>query len=212
MPGIEDINFGIKTWYLQPTFFVKILSALFSAILQIIIFVIAARAADKLWKNAVGKGEILCMGLLTIFLVASVLLFLFYFYKIFPDFTIYMFFASIASVCLFTLLFFISCGVFGTQSKLKSATNELNTYINGHLTEKCVINFIKDKNIHSDDFLSVLEEYTKSRTTSAMSLLMPFSFIWILLMAVLYFVVLYESSTTDDSNSIVAPLRPNVNI
>ncbi|KAK8886317.1 hypothetical protein M9Y10_041779 [Tritrichomonas musculus] len=210
---IQDLNFGIKTWYLQPTFFVKIGSALISFILMIILFVVISRSSDSIYKAAIGRSECICFMLLAILLLLTVICFLFYFYKIYPDYSIYLFFASAGSSIFYVLIFFICIIAFCTKGKCKKYTQILVLYCQNNYAEKVVTNFLSKykTDITSPDFNSIVEKYVKGRTTQTSNLLMPVSLIWIILIIFLFFTVLFESKDSEDGrNSNVMHLRPNV--
>ncbi|OHS96476.1 hypothetical protein TRFO_37332 [Tritrichomonas foetus] len=213
---ISDLNFGIKTWYLQPTFIIKISSVLFSVILQIVLFVLAARASDQLWKISIGRGECVTFLFLTVFLIATVLFFLFYFYKIFPNYSIYMFFASAGAAVLYVIFLFICCIAFCTKSNLSKSSSLIIGFIQNNPENKYVIAFLKKNNINSlsDSTLNeAVKKYAELRTTKTMSLLMPFSLIWIVLIVLLDFTALFESKDAEEGqNSTTKPLRPNMEI
>ena len=210
---IQDLNFGITTWYLQPTFFIKIGSALISFILMIILFVVTSRSSDSIWKASIGRAECVCFMLLAILLLLTVICFLFYFYKIYPDYSIYLFFISIGSSVLYVLLFFICIISFCTKGKYTKYTKTLISYCQDHFGEKDVTNFLAKYKTDpsSPTFTSTIEKYVKGRTTQTSNLLMPTSLIWIIFIIFLYFTVLFEGKETNERrNSNVMNLRPNV--
>ena len=210
---IQDLNFGITTWYLQPTFFIKIGSALISFVLMIILFVVISRSSDSIWKLAIGRAECICFMLLAILLLVTVICFLFYFYKIYPDYSIYLFFVSIGAACLYVFIFFISIIAFCTSGKCKKYTETLVLFCKNNTDKNAVAKFL-DKyktDISSPDFILIAEKYAKGRTTSISSLLMPSSLIWVIFIVLLYFTVLFEGKETDERrNSNIKPLRPNI--
>lgn len=210
---IQDLNFGITTWYLQPTFFVKVGSALMSFILMIILFVVTSRASDSIWKSAVGRSECICFMLLAVLLLATVICFLFYFYKIYPDYSIYLFFISVGAAVLYVFIFFISIVAFCTSNKCKKYTDALATFCQKNVEENVVKKFLAKykTDVSSPDFNKIVEKYVKGRTTSTSGILMPSSLIWIIFIIFLYFTVLFEGKDIDENrNSNIKPLRPNI--
>lgn len=210
---IQDLNFGITTWYLQPTFFVKIGSALMSFILIIILFVVTSRSSDSIWKLAIGRLECICFMLLAILLLVTVICFLFYFYKIYPDYSIYLFFISIGASVLYVFIFFISITAFCTKSKCNKYTNTFVTYCENNINEDAVKKFLNKykTDISSPEFKNIVADYVKGRTTGTSGILMPSSLVWIIFIVLLYFTVLFEGKEIDENrNPNIKPLRPNI--
>lgn len=210
---IQDLNFGITTWYLQPTFFVKIGSALMSFILIIILFVVTSRSSDSIWKLAIGRMECICFMFLAILLLVTIICFLFYFYKIYPDYSIYLFFISIGASVLYVFIFFISITAFCTKSKCNKYTNTFVTYCENNINEDAVKKFLNKykTDVSSPEFKNIVEEYVKGRTTGTSGILMPSSLIWIIFIVLLYFTVLFEGKEIDENrNPNIKPLRPNI--
>lgn len=210
---IHDINFGITKWYLQPTFIVKIGSAVFSFILMVVLFVCVSRSADSLWKAVMGRTECIIYMILIILLIIPIITFLFYFYKIYPDHTTHLFFGSVISFILYTILFFIALIAFCTKSHSSTCTEKVLKYIQENNQTDLVLSFLSEykDDIEKNGLNTTVSNYVQKRTTKNSSLLMPFSLIWTIFVAFLYFITLFESKDSDERpNSNIMQLHPNV--
>ena len=197
MKEIKDINFGIKKWYLMPTFYIKIGAALFSLILLIVLFVLSANFSDSLWKEIAGKSQLIFSALLVVCLIVSVLGFLFYFYKIFPDYSIHCFFLSLATTVIYLILVFFFAIFFGSKSRQDMLSSKINDFIVQNENDKKSIWFKNKYKVTEKNLKECIQKYVSERTSQASKLIIIFSMIWLIFVAFLFFVTLFENG--DDS-------------
>ena len=199
MKEIKDINFGIKTWYLQPTFIVKILSILLSAVLLIVIFVISSKFSDKLWKSQVGKSQIIISTILFLTLILTVIFYLFYFYKIFPSYSIHCFFISLASSVLYFIFLIIFIISFGRNSRKDKLIQKVWNFIKNERNKNNCQKWFIDK--YCKNMLKqAVNEYVNERTVKCTKTLLVISIVWLMVIAVLFFITIFESGKYEEQN------------
>lgn len=191
MQPITDLNFGVKIWFLKPIFLSKMISAVTSIILIIYLFIITVRSADKIWKVAVGPGECIFSALMAFTVISAVTLFLFYFFRIFPDLTLYMFYASVLLVASYLLMYFIFAIAFMSRQKAKSAGTKIKSYINDNKDDQITKNFQKEIKGDENEYI---EAYCISRTSANGVLLTIFSGIWLVSNVFLFFAIIFAGS------------------
>lgn len=207
---IQDINFGVKTWYLKPTFIVKIGTALMSLGLVLYILIITNRFADILWKQVIGRSHILQCMFMTFTVIGVAITFLFYFYKIFGDNSLLCFFGSVALGVIYVIEFIVFCGMFASHAKWKDYTTQIADHVS-NVTDAATKWFLDKYRVKKDDstaLLKLVEDYCYSRTVGIKSVLLFMSMIWVIFYVLLLFVVLFEAKPEPAQKN----LRPGVEI
>ena len=192
---IEDLNFGVRTWYLKPTVIVKLLTALMTFVLLVYLFVMAGRFSDVLWKAVIGKSHLFLILFMVIAMITVGLSFLFSFYKIFPDHTSICLFVSIGAGAVYVLEYVILCIGYISEGRCDAYTRTIAEHIKGSTADEATLWFLAKYKLTQDSELipEKVKEYVEARTVGAKGLLSAFSMIWIVLYVMLIFVFLFES-------------------
>lgn len=211
MKEIQDINFGVKTWYLKPTFLIKIGTALMSLSLVLYILIITNRFADVLWKQVIGRSHIIQCMFMTFTVIGVAVAFLFYFYKIFGENSLLCFFVSISLGVIYVIEFIVFCGMFASHSKWNEYTDQVINHVS-NTTDAASTWFLEKYNAKTSDssaLSKIVQDYCYSRTVGVKTALLLMSMIWVILYVLLLFVVLFEAKPNQGKTR---DLRPGVEI
>jgi hypothetical protein len=213
MRPIEDIDCGVRKWYLRPTFFVKIGSAILSFGLLIYLFIVAGRCADVFWKTVIGRGHVIMCTLMALSMVLQCVSFLFYFYKIFPFFSLWFYYISIGFCFLYLLFVIVFCAGFASDSKLHKYSSMICDYLANQTTAEPAQWFISKYIVDLSNetaVATVVEDYVAARTVSVKSGISVVSMIWLVFIAILYFIVLFESKPDAVDGTHVQSMRSEI--
>jgi small-conductance mechanosensitive channel len=213
MRHLQDLNFGITRWFLRPPFLVKIGSALISFILLIYIFVATSRFADSIWKDAIGRGHVILCALMALAMICQCLALLFYFYKTFSQASSLFFFASLAFGALYLLLVIIFCAGFVSASKSESYTETITNFLFNHTDAASAQTFIRQYSVdlqNKDGVAAIVRRYVDKRTVSVKTGISIVSMFWLVIIALLYFIVLFEAKPDAAGNEHIHSMRSEI--
>jgi hypothetical protein len=211
MQQLQDLNFGITRWFLRPPFLVKIGSAIISFILLIYIFVVTSRFADSIWKDAIGRGHVIICALMALTMICQCLMLLFYFYKTFSQVSNHFFFASLAFGTLYLVIVFCAC--FVSTSKSNSYTATITSFLFNRTDAASAQTFIRQYSVdlHNEDGVAnIVRQYVNKRTVSVKTGISIVSMLWLGIIALLYFVVLFEAKPDVTGNQHVHSMRSEI--
>lgn len=180
-----DLNFGIKKWYLQPSFIVRVFSILISLCFIYYIILNSIRVNNSIWKEAIGKSQVIVLLLIFIFTVLSIILFMMYYFKYSPNHNSIILFSLIGALLAeFIIVSIYVC--FSTESVYKTNCKKLDEYLKQ--THKTITN-------------CTIEEFAKERTNGPMIYFLLLSFLWFVSMFVSLYYTLWEQQIEKLANS-----------
>jgi succinate dehydrogenase hydrophobic anchor subunit len=213
MRPIEDLDCGIRTRFLRPSFLVKIGSALVSTILLIYLFVLTSRYSDPIWKEVIGRRHSVFCMVLGLSMIFQCLTFLFYFYKVFHRISTLCFFLSAIASAVYLVLVVVFCAGFASASKAAPYAESITEFVANQTDSAAAKWFLKAFNAAGKDdeaLAKVVGEYVADRTRGAKLGLSVVSMIWLVFMAVLYFVVLFEAKTNEGDDAQLQYMRSEI--
>ena len=186
-----DPDFGIKTWYLKPTFYAKILWVAMSAAAAIYVIVLMSMDFQEYYKVVIGSGSGTLALFIFFFILISVAGNLLYYYKVLPKFGKYVLYVSSATTAITLLFAIIYAAVFGNNENLKKTENEITNFNFNAKTEneRRLKKWFQDKYGAGQEATT---NYVKNRTTRAGSALIGLLLTWFLLQCALLFIFLQE--------------------
>lgn len=199
-----DPDFGIRTWYLKPTFYLKIVWCLISLAVFIYTCVLLWMTNDPFFPKVVGTKQFTLSVFIFILIIISCLGNVFYHFKILKQFSTKILYGAAITTALSMILGISYAAAFGTEKYEDKTYQKIWTYYIMHPTAS-EVQWMK-KHIEGDD-MGAFAKYTDNRCTGAGETLLGLLITWFILQCLLLFVYLQEDEYEDFGNT--APLVPN---
>lgn len=198
MPGEEMQRYKA---FLRPASVVKMMVALMTFILLVYMFVTAGKYADVMWKTVIGRSHVLMVAVMAFTMISVALAFLFYFYKIFIDYSFLCFFISIGCAAVYMVEYIAFCALFVSDGNRESYSAMITAHVES-TRDDATEWFRKKYGIEGDTGIEqFVADYCSARTGSVKVGLSWTSMLWIVLYATLLFVVLFESPVDQGDNN-----------
>ena len=194
-----DLDFGVKTWYLKPSFIARVINAILSIIITIYLFNCCVLLSDHIYKEAISKFPLALCSILAISIIISTVSFIVMIFRLAAEFQFYISITSVCSALLFIALelaFIFACT---TSSALNSAEFSMLKYLKENENKSEVADFLTKLNSNLTIGKAIdkpLKVYLMERTTDIGSALFAMSFIWTLVSLYIYYYFLYTGSAS----------------
>ena len=199
-----DPDFGIRTWYLKPTFFVKIIWALMSVAALIYEIVLISMDLDKYFKNVVGNGSGVLAVFVLIFTIISSACNVFYYFRTFPHFGKIVLYTGCGATAITLIFGIIYAAVYGSTNHEQDVMNTINNYNLMHGGEPLAEWY--DQHIGTAENL---KKYVDHRCTGAGEALLGLLITWFILQGLLLFIFLQENDYVGLGN--IEPVKADSN-
>ena len=205
-----DPDFGIRTWYLKPTFFLKIIWGLLSIAALIYLIVLLWMDMDPFFPKACGTNQFSLALFLFLFIVLSSIGNVFYIFKNFgflqkiKRYLTKILYVAAVTTGISMILAISYAGAFGTQKHEEDAHTKIMLYYFSHPTS----DEAKWLSKHLDNgSVTAFRDYADHRCTGAGEVILGMIIPWFILQCVLLFIFLKEDEYEEFGNT--TPLAPN---
>lgn len=185
-----DPDFGIRTWYLKPSFYFKLLWGILSLSIVIYNIVLCWMTFDSYFNRAVGTGPGTLAIFIFIFVIISIAGNVITMFKLIPRFHNIILYASCGTTVFTMILGIIYASVFGNNTYEDKADQKAFSYLFKYPNNPETIWF--KKHIAGSD-VGALYDYCDRRCTGAGEALLGLLITWFILQCFLLFVYLQEN-------------------
>ena len=193
-----DLDFGVKTWYLRPTFLIRVLYIIVSVGITIHLFVACSLLSDDIFEKSVTKLSLVLASFLAISMIISLIFFILFIFKIVPEYQYISLLVTLISSVVYMILCIIFTFTCCSDSKCNTAQEKLSDFLNKNTQSNGVKEFISKNNItmpctQKDEAIIA---FCKARTTGLSKGTLGSSIAWLIVAIIVYYSLLYTGQVS----------------
>lgn len=193
-----DLDFGVKTWYLRPTFLIRVIYIVISVGIIISLYRTCDLLSDEVFKESVAKTPLVIATFLAIAMITSLLSFILFVFKIVPEYQFVTLLVTLISSVIYIVLLLIFVFMCCSESKCLLAQEKVSEYLNMNEESKEIQEFVKKNEIvlPATSSNEKIIEYCRERTTNLSKVIFGTSIFWLIITVLVYYSLLYTGQAS----------------